>query len=34
MTDEHIVAVLFFPSVNRRYETASTVPTSNKGFEK
>jgi len=30
---EHTGAVLFFQLMNRRYETASTVLTSNKGFE-
>lgn len=30
---EHSGAVLFFQLMNRRYETASTVLTSNKGFE-
>ena len=30
---EHAGAVLFFQLMNRRYETASTVLTSNKGFE-
>jgi DNA replication protein DnaC len=29
----HIGAVLFFQLMNRRYERASTVLTSNKGFE-
>lgn len=29
----HTGAVLFFQLMNRRYETASTVFTSNKGFE-
>src|SRR5215469_16698728 len=29
----HVGAVLFFQLMNRRYETASTVLTSNKGFE-
>src|SRR5436189_5572469 len=30
---DHSGAVLFFQLMNRRYETASTVLTSNKGFE-